>query len=265
MKGKRKVLLAVLLAVLAMVLTVGAVEAAPKYKNQWVKLNGKAYHYNDKGKKDKGLIKIKNKTFYLDSKCVQRTGWQKIDGKYYFFQIRNGNYGYMLTSTTVNGITLTKKGYAKYDSTGKRKLDVMVKANQIKDSITDLNMTKAEKLRKCYDLAVSYKSRNIGSFQKGTANWDVVYAERMFTYGNGDCYCFGAAFAYLANAVGYTDVNVISSGGHGWAEVNGKVYDPNWAKYGRGGKDAYFAVPYSLSNVNGRPNYKPNRCYVKKV
>ena len=45
----------------------------------------------------------------------------------------------------------------------------------------------------------------------------------------GDCFGFGCAVAYLADAVGYTSY-AVSSGGHGWAEVNGRVYDANWAK-----------------------------------
>ena len=48
----------------------------------------------------------------------------------------------------------------------------------------------------------------------------------FFRGGRGDCVSYAAAFAYLANAVGMKKVYVICSGGHGWAEIGGKVYDP---------------------------------------
>lgn len=265
MRNKKHLIPVFFMALCAVLLMSVSVSAAPKYRNKWVREKGYNYHYNDKGKKDKGLIELKGKTYYLDSKRIQRTGWQKIDGNYYFFQIRNGSNGYMVTSSTVNGIKLSKSGKAVYDSNGLRKLNVMIKANQIMQSLTNYDMKKAEKLKICFLETMSYRSRNIGSFQKYNSTWDVYYAERMFRDKQGDCYCFGAAFAYLANAIGYTNVCAVSSGGHGWAEVSNEFYDPNWAKVGAGGKWAYFAVPHSLSGCGGRPNYKPNRVYVKKI
>ena len=74
---------------------------------------------------------------------------------------------------------------------------------------------------------------------------------------------YAAAFAYLANAVGMKKVYVICSGGHGWAEIGGKVYDPDWALVSS--VDSYFAMSYDLSGVNGRPMYRGNRLYVKKI
>ena len=77
-----------------------------------------------------------------------------------------------------------------------------------------------------------------------------------------DCFGFGCAFAYLANAVGYR-AYAVSSGGHGWAEVDGRVYDPVWAK--ESGKiNLYCGMNY---NVTGPviPYYKGNRLYVKRI
>ena len=71
---------------------------------------------------------------------------------------------------------------------------------------------------------------------------------------------FASAFAYLANAVGF-EAKVISSGGHGWAEIKGAVCDPNWAK-GTGNIERYYRMSYDLSGVDGRPYYKGNRAYV---
>ena len=87
-----------------------------------------------------------------------------------------------------------------------------------------------------------------------TQNWDVSYAEDMFYRGHGDCFAFASAFAYLANAVGF-EAKVISSGGHGWAEIKGEVCDPNWAK-GTGHIERYYRMSYDLSGVDGRPYYR---------
>ena len=76
-----------------------------------------------------------------------------------------------------------------------------------------------------------------------------------------DCFGFGAAFAYLANAVGYK-AYAVSSGGHGWAEVNGRVYDPDWAKV-TGKIELYGGMNYNVTGP-GIPRYKGNRLYVKK-
>ena len=65
-----------------------------------------------------------------------KNGWQKIKGDYYFFQIRNGCYASMVTSRRVNGIYLTKSGEARYNSEEKRKLNLMVTANQVMRRVT---------------------------------------------------------------------------------------------------------------------------------
>jgi hypothetical protein len=94
----------------------------------------------------------------------------------------------------------------------------------------------------------------------GSDIWDQVYAEDMFYQGSGNCFSYAAAFAYLAVAVGYKKVSVASSGGHGWAEIGGLVYDPDWSIVSK--VDSYFAMSYDLSGQNGRPNYKRYRAFV---
>lgn len=265
MKNQKKhILFPFFLALCLILVTAGTVSAAPVYKNKFVKTKGKIYHYNEKGKKDKGIIKINGKNYYFDSKGIQRTGWQKIKNNYYFFQVKNGRGGSMVTSKTVNGIKLGRNGKASYNSTGLRKLKVMVKANKIMESVTHYDMTKSQKLRKCFDKLLTYRYCNIGDFRKWDPNWDIFYAEEMLFKGRGDCYCGGSAFAYLANAVGYTNAASISSGGHGWAEVNSRICDPNWAVITQK-PDDYFYLEASMSGVGGRPMYSQNRWYVKKV
>lgn len=262
MKKKKLTVPTFLLVLFSVLLMAVSVTAAPKYQNEWVKTNARFYHYNEKGKKDKGLTEINGKTYYFDNKYIQRIGWQKIDGKYYFFDIMNAKKGYMLTSTTVNGITLTKKGYAKYNSTTVRKLEAMVKANKIVEGVTNCEMKKPERLLRAYDELMSWQKKYVGSFQKNMSDWDVYYANLMFDRKAGDCYPFGCAFAYLANAVGYTDVYAVSSGGHGWSEVNGKVYDPSW-DYSNGKRHKYYNL--DPKTYRGWPNYRASRKYFIKI
>ena len=55
----------------------------------------------------------------------------------------------------------------------------------------------------------------------------------------------------------------VSSGSHGWAEVNGKVCDPSWQKIHP--KKKYFMVKMSKSGKSGYPMYRKARKYVKKI
>ena len=253
-KGKRLGFrLLLLAAAIAAILMACAPVCAATYKNQWVKKSGKYYYYNKKGKTLKGLQKIGDKYYYFDSKGVQRVGWRKIEGIYYCFAFSNGAKGSMYTSTKRNGIKLGKTGKASISSnTVLRKAILMTRAQLIVDSITKPSDSKATKLWKCFQYAMNQTPRTRGGFYEGS-DWDMYYAEFMMDYGYGDCYSFGALFAYLANAAGYKNVCVESSGGHGWAQIGGLYYDPNWARVI--GADKCYGVPSYLSGYDGRPDW----------
>ena len=259
--GKRFLLCAVML--LAVMLLAVPTQAAARYKKQWKKQNQNIYYYNEKGKKLTGLSKIGKKTFYFDQKGAQHVGWQKIGNDYYYFNIARGSNGSMVKSAKVNGITIDRTGKAKKDSASLRRLRILLAANQTVERITKPLMPKKEKLKICFE----YAKKNFGYFSwRGFSprnGWEMDFAEDMCFRGKGNCFSYGAAFAFMASAVGYKEVYAISSGGHGWAEVNGKVYDPDWAL--ASSVDTYFAMPYSLSGRQGRPNYLPNRAYVSKI
>jgi len=60
-------------------------------KNAWVKKSGKTYYYNNKGKKVKGLKKIKGSYYYFSSKGVlYKKGWKTVKGGKYYFAKTNG-------------------------------------------------------------------------------------------------------------------------------------------------------------------------------
>ena len=58
---------------------------------------------------------------------------------------------------------------------------------------------------------------------------------------------YGAAFAFMAKAIGYTDVYCCNSGGHGWAEVNHLVYDPEWDIHH---KNSFYGISYDAKCGN---------------
>ena len=83
----------------------------------------------------------------------------------------------MVTSRRVNGIYLTKSGEARYNSEEKRKLNLMVTANQVMRRVTKRNMSKPEKLWRCYLKAVSYGYGGTGNdydFRYYYSNWDEI-------------------------------------------------------------------------------------------
>ncbi len=253
---------AMLLMLLFALILLGTPVSAAKYKSEWLLRSGRYYYYDANGKKTTGLAKIKNKKYYFDSKGIQRTGWQLIGKSYYFFNVGKAKKGNMVTNKTVNGVRLNKNGKAVLTKDSKEKLKLMVHATSVVEKITNWSMSKMERLRKCFDYTKSkYKYYDWRRFTNAK-NWDRAYAGDMFYHGRGNCYSYAAAFAYLANAAGYS-ASVISSGGHGWAEIGGRVFDPDWALVSK--VDSYFNMSYSLSGKGGRPNYKPNRRYVVKI
>ena len=243
----------------------GKGQASSSSSDTWKTIKGRHYYYNARGKKVKGKVKIGSRYYFFDKNGIQRYGWKKIKNNYYFFRISTGTTGaYMLTSTTINGIALDASGRASKSGSNLRKLKLMTEANKIVEKISRPGMNKMQRLHASFDYVKKQYTYYCWREFRNTQDWEKDFAEDMFFRGGrGDCVSYAAAFAYLANAVGMKKVYVICSGGHGWAEIGGKVYDPDWALVSS--VDSYFAMSYDLSGVNGRPMYRGNRLYVKKV
>jgi hypothetical protein len=245
------------------------VYASKKYVKKWVEKDGRYYYYNKYGEKVTGIVTINKKSYYFDKNGRQRTGWMKKGGSYYFFKTSNKAKGYMVKSAKVNGIRLGSDGAAKLTSSTKEKARLLTAANAFAFNNTKSTMSKEEKLKVLFtglakNKLISYK--NIGSFQKNNSKWDETYAAYFFDRGYGDCYVAGCAMAYLATAIGCDTVYAESSGGHGWAKIDGKYYDPNWAWWGtKGNIYKAYAVPKSLSGKDGRQPWSACEVYVKKI
>lgn len=111
-------------------------------------------------------------------------------------------------------------------------LATLQRAQAVVASITNEGMAKEEKLRACFEFVKTYRGGRPRIPNYTGMDWPVVYANDMFVNdGKGNCFSYAAAFAYMAKAIGYEEVYACHGGGHGWAEVDGLIYDPERNKF----------------------------------
>jgi glucan-binding YG repeat protein len=243
----------------------GRVEISGKYyyfnskgvlKTGFQKIDGKRYYFQEKGKLGvigsslKGLNEINGKYYYFKASGEVVTGTKKIDKKWYFFNkkgvrqsktVKEDGVTYYINSKGCleaykdgknyykpNGKEMTK--YEKDDYT------TLQTARSIVSEITTSKMTKKQKLKVCFAWVMKkpYVMRRKFTGAKG---WPALYANDHFKRGGGDCHADASALAYLARAIGYTDVYVCIDANdyriarsHSWAQINGYVYDPLFAQ-----------------------------------
>ena len=107
---------------------------------------------------------------------------------------------------------------------------------------TNDDMTKEEKLRACFDhLKNDYLEGVRHDPPYYEMDWPILYANDIFMYGKGDCFSYGAAMAFMGKAIGCDECYACNSGGHGWAEIEGLVYDPEWSMHS---ETEWYAVDY---------------------
>lgn len=222
----------------------------------WVTSNSKVYYKYD-GKKATGLVSIGQKTYLFSSSGVQQNGWRKVGSTYRYFAMGNGASGAMAYSKVVNGVKLGSTGAASVSNeTVRDELKTMVRAQTLLDSLAKPTDSKPTKLRKCFNYLKSNKiTERVLHGWTSASGWHRLFANQIFIKKAGDCYSMGCAMAYLGNAIGYKKCECVSSGGHGWARINGLVYDPEWSAH----------HPHDYYAVNGRyrdMNYAPNSAYV---
>ena len=128
-------------------------------------------------------------------------------------------------------------------------LEVYQKAiNLVKATVKD-SMTKEQKLRTCFDIFREFTEKNPWIPHDRSEGWVFRYANNCFDTRSGNCISYGVSFGFMAKVLGYDNIYLCNSGGHGWAEIDGKVYDPEWTIHRPGN---YFAR--SLNETDG-PNY----------
>ena len=189
---------------------------APEQTSQkgYVTADGKGYYYDSQGVMQKnGIVGSDADGFYYadaegvidpgycDGVSVDGTDWNVIEGK--ATKVSNDSDGMLH-----HALQAVAKCTAKCTNSG---------------------MTRDEKLKSAFDyIKTAYLEgvRHDPPYQE--LDWPVVCAEDLFVYGMGDCFSYGAAYAYMAKGIGCENVYACNSGGHGWAEVDGKFYDPEW-------------------------------------
>lgn len=229
---------------------------------EWVEKGGNVYCKVD-GVVQKGGVKtVSGKKYLFDKKGVQLTSWHKVGKSYFYFTPKTKAKGAMVVNKVVNGVRLDKEGRAVLNSEARAELKLLIKATDFVEKHTKATWTQKKKLRVSFNvLRDKYPERLLHGWtsKKG---WHRLFAMDVLGGKGGDCYSFGAAFAYIANAIGCKSCKAISSGGHGWAEVNGKVYDPEWSKHSR---LDLFAFSYANSGHGGSPGYRNARKYVVTI
>ena len=121
-------------------------------------------------------------------------------------------------------------------------LATLQRAQAVVASITNDSMSMETKLQVCFDYVKTYQESRPRMPHYTGMDWPVIYANDMFVNGSGNCCSYAAAFAYMAKAIGYEEVYCCNSGGHGWAGINGLVYDPEWSKWHHA--YSYYALSY---------------------
>ena len=99
---------------------------------------------------------------------------------------------------------------------------------------TDDSMTDMQKLRVCYDLFGTFTEKNPWIPHYKGEDWVEVYANDCLKTRVSNCMGYGASLGLMARVIGFDDVYCCNSGGHGWAEIGGLVYDPEWTLHHKG-------------------------------
>lgn len=229
---------------------------------QWIEKGSRIYCKVDGVAQKGGLRTIAGRSYLFDAKGRQLTGWRKVGRHYRYFTVATKAKGAMVTGKVVNGVRLDKQGRAVLNDQAKAELGVLTKATAFVERNTKPAWSQKKKLRTCFNLLRDkYSERAFRSFSS-KSGWQRAFALDIFNKKSGSCHSYAAAFAYIANAIGCKNCKVVSSGGHSWAEVDGKVYDPEWAKHCR---VDLFAFPYARSGQGGTPGYKNARSYVVTI
>ncbi|MBO4235369.1 MAG: N-acetylmuramoyl-L-alanine amidase family protein [Firmicutes bacterium] len=235
----------------------------------WRKIDDRWYYFAESGAMQRGWLEDNEKWYYLGWPDKQESGAMRTGlvntsqeesetPKYYYLD-ENGAW------KTDKSLALNVDGYDYIVRHGEGKLveteedQTLFRAIEIVNSVTTDDMTDDEKLLACFEHVKSYPEFLDRIPYYTEVDWPVYYANNIFvgtgsertgTKG-GSCFAFAAAFAYLAKGIGYDDVYACNSGGHGWAEVNGLIYDPEWDN--NHPEFSYYALSYDTTTT---PNYK---------
>lgn len=209
-----------------------------KLAKETLYIKGKVYtgHYLSRSNK---MYSVKKGTLTLKNGVLDK------GSKYYSYNSKKSKKAQTLAKKTiyVNGKALQGMSEAS--------MATLQRAQEIVARVTNDRMSKEEKLKACFDFVKTYTECNPRLPHYTGMDWPVIYANDMFINGTGNCCSYGSAFAYMAKTIGYEEVYCCNSGGHGWAEIDGLVYDPEWSIHNHG--HSYYALSY---DAHTDQNYK---------
>lgn len=198
------------------------------------------------GKLTDEFVKEGFKTYYVDKKGNITKGWIKKGKNYYYLDRKSGE---MASSKKVDGIRLRADGTAVTTEYAVAKIDVMMKARKIVDSVTLPTDTKEEKMKKCFLWVFQYPYRRFRTLESvsNQKGWEIIFANDIFDRKMGCCISESAAVAFLFKECGCDEVYIGSDTSHGWVEYNGRVYDPLFAE--ARGIIGYYNVSYESAKL----------------
>ena len=201
----------------------------------YVTVGGKMYYYNSKGVLQKnGLVGTYEEGYrYADKNGVivpKYTGIAKRGSTLWY--LKNGKINYSLRqAVTSGGVDYNVIGGKAYRvKTAEER--TLFRAIKLANRVASTDLSKETRLKKLWDyIKGAYVEKNPRIPDYTGMDWPIIYADDLLVNGVGNCLSYGAEFAFLAKAIGYDNVYACHSGGHGWAEINGLVYDPEWSMH----------------------------------
>ena len=225
-----------------------------KVKKSWINYKGSRYYFGADGYAYVGSHKIAKKLYVFDENgCLlskKKNKLVNVCGKTYYITTQNGNpaTGYFVYRQNLyyadsmgvcyqNQESEDGKYYFTEKGTAKRTTDALLKIQtmQILSKITTPKMTRAQKLKACWNYVVDRKRFRYGGFDPDLEEegWYKENALNMFRQKRGNCYSFACAFAALAQEIGYKNIKLkVSKSTHCWVTINDKHYDPQKQRSG---------------------------------
>ena len=214
--------------------TLSFTNGVPRQKG-YVTISGKMYYYNSKGVLQKnGIVGSAKEGYrYADKNGVINLKYTgvAVKGKntWYF---KNGKIDYKLRdAVTVGGVSYNViNGRAHRVTTAEER--TLFRALKLANRVASRSLPKEKRLKILWDyIKGAYEEKNPRIPDYTGMDWPTIYADDLLVNGVGNCLSYGAEFAFLAKAIGYDNVYACHSGGHGWAEIDGLVYDPEWSMH----------------------------------
>lgn len=224
------------------------------------KIKGVYYVFSQKGwllrPETNSHIDVGTTTYYVSPEGKALYGWHFLDGKLYYATTA----GKVKRRCRVQGIRLNSKGAARDSDLRKYQM----KITETVDAIVTDDMTKAEKLKACWDYLTSAENfqYRLRYPDLEAENWYKETAYDMLLTHSGNCYSFACAFAAMANQLGYYSYVVCGriSGSrdqaadgltrHCWVRINNTWYDPE-AQFAGFYKNCYGNASYGIRHEIG--------------